>query len=186
MRCQPALFSAASCCDELSSLRSSTTSLLSVSWLSAASLAIACGDVSSWAIRSSARVRGRSSVIVGIHPGLPVELIYELVHESAHVANGPDCVRVRHPRWPKDPHDADRAVCLAICGQDQRYVTHLIRTVFGANQDLDLATVGEPAKQRTEVVPVLEHGKDAPELLALAELGRLHHVEEPVAEDVFD
>ena len=42
------------------------------------------------------------------------------------------------------------------------------------------------ADERAEVGPVLEGRKDAPELVALGELGRTHDVEEAVAEDLLD
>ena len=43
---------------------------------------------------------------------------------------------------------------------------------------------GRDGHQRAQVVAVLEHREDAAQLLALANSGRLHDVEEPFAEDV--
>ena len=45
---------------------------------------------------------------------------------------------------------------------------------------------GDAADELAEVDPVLEGGEDAPELLALGELRRLHDVEQAVAEDLLD
>ena len=45
---------------------------------------------------------------------------------------------------------------------------------------------GDAADELAEVGPVLEGAEDAAELVALGELGRLHHVEQAVAEDLLD
>ena len=45
---------------------------------------------------------------------------------------------------------------------------------------------GDAADQLAEVGPVLEGREDAPELVALGELRRLHDVEQAVAEDLLD
>ena len=63
---------------------------------------------------------------------------------------------------------------------------HLERRVLATDEDLDPARAGDAADQLAEVGPVLEGGEDPPELVALGELGRLHDVEQAVAEDLLD
>ena len=55
-----------------------------------------------------------------------------------------------------------------------------------ADEDVDAAGAGDAADQLAEVGAVLEGAEDAPELLALGELGRGHDVEQAVAEDLLD
>jgi len=71
-------------------------------------------------------------------------------------------------------------------GQDERDVAHVERLVLVSDEDLDLASPGDAADELAEVGPVLESREDAPELVALRELGRLHDVEQAVAEDLLD
>ena len=70
--------------------------------------------------------------------------------------------------------------------EDERDVVHLERLVLAADEDLDLAAAGDAAHEVAEVGPVLERREDAPELVALGELRRLHDVEQAVAEDLLD
>ena len=87
------------------------------------------------------------------------------------------------PRTPTTPIAWPGA---AVRGQDQRDVVHLGPRVLRADQDVDGAGPRDAPDELAEVGAVLERREDLAELVALGELGRLHHVEEAVAEDLLD
>ena len=87
------------------------------------------------------------------------------------------------PRTPTTPTARPGS---PVRGEDERDVAHLLRRVLRADEDLDGADAGHPVEELAEVGPVLEHREDPPELVAPLELGRLHHVEQAVAEDLLD
>src|SRR6185312_10849898 len=54
------------------------------------------------------------------------------------------------------------------------------------DEDVDPATPGDQADELAEIGPVLERREDAPQLLALGELGLVHDVEQAIAVNLVD
>ena len=74
----------------------------------------------------------------------------------------------------------------AVRGEHERDVRHLLGRVLGADVDADAVRACDAVDELGEVDAVLERREHAAELLALGELGRGHHVEQAVAEQLLD
>src|SRR3954447_5951180 len=136
----------------------------------------AVGETSISSARSCARVLGRSGI----------EMVHQFIHEAGHEPHRADGLGVGHTRRPEDADDADRAARSPVRGKHERDVAHVDRLVLVADEDLDPAGAGDAADELAEIDPILESAEDAPELLALGELRRLHHVEQAIAVDLLD
>src|SRR3954451_22851234 len=147
----------------------------SSAWRASISASSLVGEMSMSSVRSSARVR-RSGI----------EVVHQFVHQARHEANRADGLGVAHPGGPEHADHADRTTRPPVRRQDERDVVHLVRSVLPTDVDHDPAGPGDASDEVAEIGPVLEGGEDAPELVALGELGRLHHVEQAVREDLLD
>src|SRR5215213_1153733 len=147
--------------------------------ISAASLA---GETSIAAARCWARV----CLSMNFELRSVVQVIHELVHEPGYEAHRPNGLGIGKPGRPEHPDDADSAIHAPVRCEDECHLAHVRRLVLVTDEDLDDARFGNAADEATEVRPVLERGEDAAQLLAVSELGRAHHIEEAVAEDLLD
>src|SRR5436190_20831522 len=105
--------------------------------------------------------------------GSGIDVVHQLVEEGGDEADRADRLWIRHACGTQNADHADRAAGLAVRGEDQRHVTHLLGRVLGADEDLDgaRATAPDAVEQLAEIGAVLERGEDAPELGAPLELG---------------
>ena len=90
------------------------------------------------------------------------------------------------PRRAEDADDADRRGRAGRTGRARARRRASRRLVLRADEDVDPTGPRDAADELAEVGPVLERREDLAELVALGELRGLHHVEQPVAEDLLD
>src|SRR4029077_12184431 len=77
----------------------------------------------------------------GVRPrrsrGSGIEVLHQLVEEARNEADGADRLGIGHARGAEDADDANGPAGLAVWGEDERDVAHLLGRVLGANEDLD-------------------------------------------------
>src|SRR6476620_5602999 len=110
------------------------------------------GEMSISAARSCALVRWLMQLLPAVTSwwcGSCLDVGDELVHQARDEADGADRLAVGHSRRPE--HDADGPAGLAVRGEDERDVAHLLGAVLGADERRDLAGPGDRVEQAAEV-----------------------------------
>src|SRR4029078_7340341 len=103
------------------------------------------GEMSISAARSSALVRWLMQLLpamaswwCGSCRGSCLDIGDELVHQARDEADGADRLAVGHPRRPEYADDANGPAGLAVRGEDERDVAHLLGAGLGAAESREL------------------------------------------------